>query len=463
MDAGHGHDTDEDTVVDHNFNIADDEPKNSHSAINEDALIAKAAEVAIEQFRGDQEALVSAFKDDQAHTLSQLRADQDTIESKTRKQFADAENGRKKTATFGYAALGVGILGLLGSGAIGYMSFGTKNDTETLTQSVTTLEEKVEAIVTKAPEKEKEIANIKTSVEQLNQKVEKLAAAQIAPVAPVVATATIEAGKTAINGKSTGTEKSPVNLLNSKTLAPVVPAVAGVKTDAISPVIDAPKMTETEITPPIDIAPAHPTGENKVEPKLSEMVKKPTVDAKAKAEKTAKAEAEKVKEKTDAALLTEKIAKITAIAKAASTNPKTEDQRKLLSENRASRYNGKMTRGMARGIAKERTEDGKVGVKKDVKNASTTAKKEILNTAVKPQKAIPVGKYAVNVVSYQQEWFAQSKAAEFRQKGIPVEVAPVDANSYATKYRLKVGGFKTKAEASAYAKKHGLSETWVSN
>ncbi len=68
------------------------------------------------------------------------------------------------------------------------------------------------------------------------------------------------------------------------------------------------------------------------------------------------------------------------------------------------------------------------------------------------------------MVSYQQEWFAQSKAAEFKEKGIPVEVVPVDPNNHATKFRLKVGGFKTKAEADSYAakvkKSHGI-DTWT--
>jgi cell division septation protein DedD len=116
-----------------------------------------------------------------------------------------------------------------------------------------------------------------------------------------------------------------------------------------------------------------------------------------------------------------------------------------------------MTRGMARGIAKEKTE-----TKKGIEKSAT---KNVLNTKVVQQKAVPAGKYSVNVVSYQQEWFAQSKAAEFKQKGIPVEVVPVEANKIGTRYRLKVAGFKNKAEANAYAdkikKSHNLGESWV--
>ena len=444
-----------DTAIDDNFNIADEvAPQIAVPAIDEEALIAKAAEMAIGQFKDEQELAISALKEKQDLSFSQLRADQDTLEGKNRKQFADAENGRKKAATFGYAALGVGIIGLIGSGAIGYLSMGTKTETETLAQSVAELQETVNDIVNKAPEKEKEIAGIKTSVEQLNQKVEKLVAAQAA--ATVVAPT--EAAKVS-DVKTTEPAKSLVNLSNGKTPA-VTGKVAPLTTGKIDTGFDAAKLAETEIVQPVDISPAHPTGEKAEQPKLSDMAKKSADETKvkdekaeaekvAKAAKAAKAEAEKVKAKEEAALLTEKLTKISTIAKAAAASTKTE-------EPRASRYTGKMTRGMARGIAKERNEGTRV-------TAKTDAKKEVLNAAIKPQKAVPAGKYTVNVVSYQQEWFAQSKAAEFKQKGIPVEVSPVDPSKYGTKYRLKVGGFRTRAEASAYAKSHGLNDAWVSN
>ena len=61
--------------------------------------------------------------------------------------------------------------------------------------------------------------------------------------------------------------------------------------------------------------------------------------------------------------------------------------------------------------------------------------------------------------------FAESKAAELRQQGIPVEIAPVDITDSGTRYRLKVSGFKTKGEANTYANKvkktSGFADTWV--
>ncbi|MDP3334813.1 MAG: SPOR domain-containing protein, partial [Methylococcaceae bacterium] len=72
--------------------------------------------------------------------------------------------------------------------------------------------------------------------------------------------------------------------------------------------------------------------------------------------------------------------------------------------------------------------------------------------------------WSVNLIAYKQDWYAKSKAAEFAQKGVPVEVIPVEVNGV-TWYRLKVGGFTNKAEADAYAarvkKALNLSSVWV--
>lgn len=466
MDANH--DTEEDSIVDGKFNITDAEATkrnmSSENPIDEEAIIAKAAELAMGQVKDE-------LKGEQDLVFSQLRADQDSIDSKNRKQFADTENKRKKTAMFGYVALGAGIIGLIGSAGIGWMSYGTKNDTTNLNQSVTALEEKVNTFLAKNPEKEKEIENIKTSVEQLNQKVDKLAAAQVvAP--PPVATAPTDVNKTTTPAKPADATKpnTTVNLLNSKT-----PALA-----STSPVIDAPKIAETEITPPIaDIAPIAPAGDSTLkaaEPvKLADMAKKSGEaakekivqdPAKEKAAKLAKDEATKAAVKAEAELLTQKIAKATAVAKAAAatttTSSKAEEQRKLLTQSKAEHI-GRTTRGMA---ARGGKDNNIIETAKDKVKSKNIKEKEIVSATIKPQKPVPAGKYSVNVISYQQEWFAQSKAAEFKQKGIPVEVAPVDINNYATRYRLKVPGFKSKAEANAYAakmkKSFNLNETWVS-
>ncbi len=72
--------------------------------------------------------------------------------------------------------------------------------------------------------------------------------------------------------------------------------------------------------------------------------------------------------------------------------------------------------------------------------------------------------WAVNLISFKQEWYAQRKSAELKKKGIPVEVLPVQIKGE-NWYRLRVGGFKTKNEASSYAtrikKTLNLSSVWV--
>jgi hypothetical protein len=198
--------------------------------------------------------------------------------------------------------------------------------------------------------------------------------------------------------------------------------------------------------------------------KLADMAKKPVGAPKEKIAAAAKAEADKAAAKAEAELLSQKIAQVNAVAKLASiSNSKAEEQRKLLMQSKADRYAGRMTRGMARG-----GNDKIAAAEKSAKAKNITAKpatKEILNAAVKPPKAVAAGKYSVNMISYQQEWFAQSKAAELKQKGIPVEVVPIDPSKPGTKFRLKVGGFQNKAEASAYANKikqsSGGQAPWV--
>ena len=72
--------------------------------------------------------------------------------------------------------------------------------------------------------------------------------------------------------------------------------------------------------------------------------------------------------------------------------------------------------------------------------------------------------WAVNLVSFKKEWYANRKAAEFEKKGVPVEVEQVQIKGE-NWYRLRVSGFKTKDEASTYAtrvkKALNLSSVWV--
>jgi cell division protein FtsN len=76
------------------------------------------------------------------------------------------------------------------------------------------------------------------------------------------------------------------------------------------------------------------------------------------------------------------------------------------------------------------------------------------------------GKWGVNLIAFKQEWFAKSKAAEFARLGVITEVVPVREKNV-TMYRLRAGGFKSKAEAvsnTAKLKKTlNLDSVWVSD
>jgi cell division protein FtsN len=84
------------------------------------------------------------------------------------------------------------------------------------------------------------------------------------------------------------------------------------------------------------------------------------------------------------------------------------------------------------------------------KSSEATAKK--LSAEKKAGKTQATAGWSVNLNAYENQNYAKNKAAKLSQKGIPVKVIPVDMNN-AKWYRLKVGGFKSKEEATAYAAK----------
>ncbi len=103
------------------------------------------------------------------------------------------------------------------------------------------------------------------------------------------------------------------------------------------------------------------------------------------------------------------------------------------------------------------------GLSTSVKKLETRKPKK--STKVVSRKKVKLAKdWTVNLVSFKQEWYAKKKAAEFKNKGIPVEVVPVKVKGEQW-YRLRVTGFKTKYEAGSYAsrakKALNLSSVWV--
>jgi cell division protein FtsN len=94
------------------------------------------------------------------------------------------------------------------------------------------------------------------------------------------------------------------------------------------------------------------------------------------------------------------------------------------------------------------------------------AKTDIEAKPEKVNKPAAIGKWGVNLAAFKQEWFAKSKAAEYARQGIFAEVIPIHEGNN-TMYRLRVGGFKTRAEASANTARIkqalNLDSVWVSD
>jgi TolA-binding protein len=80
-------------------------------------------------------------------------------------------------------------------------------------------------------------------------------------------------------------------------------------------------------------------------------------------------------------------------------------------------------------------------------------------------KRVAVQEWVVNLVSFKQRWYTDKKVQEYKQKGIPAEVVSVDVRGVEW-FRVRVPGFKGKAEAAAYAikmkKSLNLNSVWVS-
>ena len=86
------------------------------------------------------------------------------------------------------------------------------------------------------------------------------------------------------------------------------------------------------------------------------------------------------------------------------------------------------------------------------KKSSEATVKKLLSAEKKAGKTQATAGWSVNLNAYEDQSYAKNKAAKYSQKGIPVKVIAVDMNN-AKWYRLKVGGFKSKEEATAYAAK----------
>jgi len=100
----------------------------------------------------------------------------------------------------------------------------------------------------------------------------------------------------------------------------------------------------------------------------------------------------------------------------------------------------------------------KVASLKGVRTRSKVSSRKVV-------KRVAVQEWVVNLVSFKQRWYTDKKVQEYKQKGIPAEVVSVDVRGVEW-FRVRVAGFKDKAEAAAYAikmkKSLNLNSVWVS-
>jgi hypothetical protein len=126
----------------------------------------------------------------------------------------------------------------------------------------------------------------------------------------------------------------------------------------------------------------------------------------------------------------------------------------------------------AKVVAKAEIPTVKVDAKPEVVPAKVQTQSEVVavipkvvsdEVPVKLASSETASHWGVNLVAFKQEWFAKSKAAEFARQGILAEVIPIPGNMY----RVRVGGFKSKAEANANKGRIqsalNLGNVWVSD
>jgi cell division septation protein DedD len=97
-------------------------------------------------------------------------------------------------------------------------------------------------------------------------------------------------------------------------------------------------------------------------------------------------------------------------------------------------------------------------------SANRTLPKPSEASQAKPAAAEPRGQWSIHLASFRQIEDAKEKAAEYRKKGVSVQVTKVDIRQ-STWYRLSVPGFKSKEAASTHSsrlkKQLRLNSLWI--
>ncbi|MCD2451437.1 SPOR domain-containing protein [Methylicorpusculum oleiharenae] len=315
----------------------------------------------LEAIKHKQAVLPEPAVTDNSEDIEQLKKAQKTLKSHVDEKIV-------KLPTISYSALGVGVLGLILGSVSTFMVVSSQSDLTAATESISTLEDDMSALVVKTGQKEMD--ELKATVEQLSEQVANLTSAKTPPEVPV----------------------------------------AQLVADAQKPAEPVPVITTGNASEPAGKTPGDSN---------------------------------------------EKVSVIETAAPESTVQIK---------ENEALKTNE------AGPLPAEKPPEAN---KPQAKPADQQSPKKAVRQAVKKPAPKPVVRkanvassrvWAVNLVAFRQDWYAERKAAEFTRQGIPVRVVPVEKQGEMW-YRLAVPGFAEKSEAQVYAarlkKALNLDSVWV--
>ncbi len=363
------------------------------------------------------------------------------IQEDIKKQLEDAENKVKRAKLFSYVAMGVGAVALSAAAGLGVMIYSAKTEVSKLTEAVSTLEASLAKNAANNPNDE--INAVMNSVVQLNQQVYGFIT------------------------ELKGNPQFPIDFLNDK-----VPNIVA-KQGMVSKALDMLQVKMGGSEEKVFSAPAIVA-----EPAKVEAVPEPVSPAKVEneheiAQAKSKAAPEHVHQAKEGAADAHEQAKEGtdhehAQAKEGTGHEPAPTKKESVHEPAPTKERAIHEAAPVKLEVVPETAPAKVKTPPKAVTAKpiTIAKTVVKQEPVKENKQVAPGKWGVNLGAFKQEWFAKSKAAEYAQQGVLAEVMPVHEKNV-TMYRLRVMGYKTKAEANSNTarikKALNLDSVWVSD
>jgi len=385
----------------------------------------------------------TAEEDIESAKLSPFGFEQEDI----KKQLEDAEKKVKKAKLLAYVSLGFGAVAVSAAVGLGVMTYGAKTEVAKLTDDVSTLEASLAKIAANNPNEE--INAMMSSVVQLNQQVYGFIT------------------------ELKGNPQFPIDLLDnkvpdivakqemvSKALAMLEVKVGGLegKTSSLPPVAEPPKVEAAHQS-----APAKEDHAHEIAPVKTEVAHAPAKAGVTHESEPAKPSLAKKEPAHESVPTKEGTAHETAPGKVEASHGAAPAKADAAPKTAAAKAEAVTKNTPVKVAAAPVAAQVKTPAEAVTPKPATPPKTVVKQEPVKLKKPETAAIWGVNLVAFKQEWFAKSKAAEFARQGVYAEVIPVPGNMY----RLRVGGFKSKAEANAnkdrIKKALNLDSVWVSD